>query len=235
MAKWTTEKMVKELKILLGERLVSVVLYGSMASGDHAGKNSDVNLLVVTRHLMMPELQSLSKAVMPWVKQGNHPPLFLTQNHLKEFVSVFPIEILDIQNSHQVLFGIDPVEGFSVSNDHLKVQLQHELQAKLIRLKTHYMLTESRPSLVQKLMVDSLSSFLILFKHSLWLYGVKPPLKKLEALQILKTHVAFDLEVFEVVDRLKRGEKVPGLDVSQTFQKYLGSVEAIVNNVDRLG
>jgi Nucleotidyltransferase domain len=233
MANWTTEKVVEELKSLLGERLVSIVLYGSMAAGDHTGKNSDVNLLVVNKNLMPDELQSLSKVFVPWVKEGNHPPLLLNQNHLKEFASVFPVEILDIQNSHKVLYGIDPVDGVKVSNDHLKIQLQHELQGKLIRLKTQFILTESKPAAVTQLMVDSLSSFLVLFKNTLWLYSVRPSEKKMEALRQLKNHIAFDIEPFVAVDNLKRGVKASELSVLATFQKYLMAIQAIVNSVEK--
>jgi predicted nucleotidyltransferase len=235
MGKWTKEKVTDELKTILGERLVSVVLYGSQAAGDHTNKNSDVNLLIVTKNLMTEELQALSKVIVPWVKEDNHPPLFLTRLHLKEFASVFPVEILDIQNNHQVLYGIDPLEGLAVSNDHLRIQLQHELQAKLLRLKTQFIMTESKPKAVQQLMVDSLSSFLVLFKNTLWLYDVKPDPQKMEALRQLKSSVAFDIEPFETVDHLKRGVEVGKLDILFTFRKYLSAIQSIVDNVDKLG
>jgi hypothetical protein len=235
MAKWTKERVVEELKNILGERLISVVLYGSHAAGDHTEKNSDVNLLIVTKILSTEELPILSKAIVPWVKAGNPPPLFLTRNHINEFAGVFPVEILDIQNSHQILYGDDCFNGVSVSNDHLLIQLQHELQGKLLRLKTQFILTESKPKALERLMVDSLSSFLVLFKNILWFYGVKPAPRKMDALHQLKTNMDFDLEPFEAADKLKRGIKTADLDVILTFQKYLGAVQAIVDNVDKLG
>lgn len=232
MAKWTTEKMVEELKTLLGSQLVSVVLYGSAAAGDHAGKNSDINLMVVTHELFPKELLALSKAMVPWTRQGNPPPLLLTREHLKDFVDVFPVEILDILHNHQVLYGPDPIKGLSISKDHLRVELEHELQGKLLQLKTHFALTEARPVLIEKLMVESLSTFLVLFKSALWLYGVKPPVKKMEALQKLKKRITFDADIFETVDRLKRGEKIKDLNVLVVFEKYLGSIETIIDNVN---
>jgi hypothetical protein len=235
MGKWTKEKVTDELKTTLGERLVSVVLYGSQAAGDQAGKNSDVNLLIVTKILMIEELQSLSKIIVPWVNEGNHPPLFLTRIHLKEFASVFPVEILDIQHSHQVLYGEDCFKDVSVSNDHLRIQLQHELQAKLLRLKTQFILTESKPKAVEKLMIDSLSSFLVLFKNTLWLYDVKPEPQKLQALHQLKSYAAFDIEPFETVAQLKREVKIDKLDIIFTFRKYLSAIQSIVNNIEKLG
>lgn len=232
MANWTAEKMTEELKALLGSQLVSVVLYGSAAGGDHAGKNSDINLLVVTHPLYPKELLGLSKAVIPWKGQGNPPPLFLTQEHLKDFVTVFPVEILDIQHNHQVLFGPDPVKGLSISHDHLRMEMEHELQGKLLQLRTQFMLTEARPGMVEKLMVESLSTFLILFKSALWLYGITPPPRKMEALRKLKDHISFDLEPFEIVNRLKHREKIKNLDVLGTFEKYLGAIESIIDNVN---
>src|SRR5260221_1750152 len=120
MGNWTTEKMTQELQALLGDRLVSVVLYGSAAAGDHAGKKSDINLLVTTKSLELKELQLLSKAVIPWVKRGNPPPMFITDGHMKDLTDVFPVEILDIQHNHQVLFGADPVEGLKVEKRDLR-------------------------------------------------------------------------------------------------------------------
>lgn len=233
MANWTKEKMLQELQTLLGSKLVSVVLYGSAAAGDHSGKNSDINLLVTTQPLDVKELRLLSKAVVPWTKQGNPPPLFLTDGHLKDLTDVFPVEILDMQHNHQVLYGPDPVQALKVDKGDLRVELEHELRGKLMRLRSRFTMTESRPSLVEKLMIDSFSTFLVLFKSVLWYYGDKPPAKKMEALRKLKTHIAFDLEVFEIVDRLKRGEKMKGLDVLGTFEKYLGNIETIVNNVNQ--
>jgi hypothetical protein len=232
MGKWTTEKMVQELQVLLGDRLVSVVLFGSAAAGDHTGKKSDINLLVITKRLDLKGLQVLSKAVVPWVGQGNPPPMFITEGHLNDLTDVFPVEILDIQHNHQVLFGGDPVEGLKVEHGDLRRELEHELRGKLMQLRTKFTLTEARPGLVEKLMVDSFSTFLVLFKGFLWFYGEKPPLKKMEALRKLKDHISFDLEVFETVEKLKLGEKIKGLDVLGTFEKYLGNIEMIVNNVN---
>ncbi len=233
MAKWTTEKAVQELKTLLGEKLVAVVLYGSAAGGDHAGKNSDINLLVTTKELGFKGLQLLSKAVVPWVKQNNPAPMFLIDGHLADLTDVFPVEILDMQYNHQMLYGPDPFPGLEIKKEHVRVELEHELRGKLMQLKSRFTLTEARPGLVEKLMLDSVSTFLVLCKGVLWFHGEKPPLKKMDALRKLKEFISFDLEVFETIDKLKNGEKIRNLDVLGAFEKYLGAIEKIVDNVNQ--
>jgi hypothetical protein len=233
MARWTNDKMTDELKTLLGSKLVSVVLYGSSAAGDHAGERSDVNLLVVTHPLKREDLHILSKAVVPWVRQRNPPPLLLTKEHLSEFVDVFPIEILDMQSNHQVLFGEDPLQALTVSTDHLRVELEHELQGKLLQLKTRYILTEGKSDKLWKLMVESISTFLVLFKNSLWIFNEKPPLKKMEALMKLRERFDFETEAFEKVDRVKRGGKTKGMDAIQVFEEYLDAIEALIERINQ--
>ncbi len=233
MAKWTTEKITEELKKLLKDKLVSVVLYGSAAAGDHAGHKSDINLLVVTHPLKRVDLLVLSDVVAPWVKQKNPPPLFLTQEHLKDFVDVFPLEILDMQSNHKLLYGLDVLSALTISTDHLRVELEHELQAKFLQLKTRYMLTEGKTKEVWHLMVTSLSTFLVLFKNSLWLYNENPPLKKIDALRKLRERFDFEMEAFETIDRVKRGESYKGLDAVKIFDEYLDAIESLIDRINQ--
>ncbi len=90
MANWTAEKMTEELKALLGSQLVSVVLYGSAAGGDHAGKNSDINLLVVTHPLYPKELLGLSKAVDPLEGTGQSSTFILDAGTSQRFRNCLP-------------------------------------------------------------------------------------------------------------------------------------------------
>ncbi len=231
MGNWTTEEMLEELKKHLGGRLVSVVLFGSAAGGDHSGKNSDVNLLVETKALKAEDLQLLSKAMVPWVKQGNAAPILMAQGHLTELTDVFPVEIQDMQHNHKVLYGKDPIARLKVQKARLRIELEHEICGKLLRLRTRYALTEARPSLVERLMVDSLSSFLVLFKGVLSVYGEKPPLKKMEALRRLAKRIKFDPKPFETLHRLKQGERIGDLDITATFEKYVEAIETVVEKL----
>ena len=60
MAQWTAEQFKDELQKLLGSDLISLVLYGSQAGGDHLGQASEINLLAVVHRLDLPQLRLIS-------------------------------------------------------------------------------------------------------------------------------------------------------------------------------
>lgn len=229
----TPEKLVEALKKDLGDGLKSVILYGSAATGDHAGRRSDYNVLVVVERLGVPELKAMSRTAATWAGQGNPPPLLFTVERLAKSSDVFPIELTDMKEAHKVLHGEDVLADLKVSEENLRLELEHELKGKLIQLRERYLLTGGRAKRVAELMVRSLSTFLVLFRASLRLFEDNVPPKKLEALAALRKHVSFDEDVFRTIHRMKEGSaRPPDPDVEPLFERYLQAVEAVVDAVD---
>ncbi len=229
----TQEQLTEKLKAACGPLLKSVILYGSAAAGDHTGRRSNYNVLVLLSQLGIQELKMLSEVAKGWVKVGNPAPLLLTPEGLKSSADVFPLEIADIKDSHRVLFGQDPVSGLPVRKENLRRQLEHELKGKLIRLRERYLLVAGNPRQVQELLIRSLSSFLVLLRGILRLYQSEVPVRKLEAVRALAKHLPLPTEVFETIDQLKRGKKIPGLDSERLFAEYLQAIESAVSALDK--
>ncbi|MBN2162468.1 MAG: nucleotidyltransferase domain-containing protein [Pontiellaceae bacterium] len=229
----TPEKLVEELKTACPDGLRSVILYGSAAAGDHAGKHSDYNVLVVTRDLGLQTLDAISRTAMKWSGAGNPSPLMFTEERLKQATDVFPVELLDIRECHRVLYGDNLVEGLEIDTSNLRLQIEHELRGKLIQLRQHYMLTGSKPKAVAELMVQSLSTFLVLFRAALRLFEQDVPRKKMDALEKLATHLDFEVSVFKTVRQLKDGLlKAKDLPVAELFGNYLKTIECVIDAVD---
>src|SRR2546423_12938766 len=77
MAKMTLDELVSQLQKAFGDGLVSVVLYGSAAAGEHIPKRSDYNVLVIVRELGLPELEREAAIARAWGEAGKPPPLTL--------------------------------------------------------------------------------------------------------------------------------------------------------------
>jgi len=227
------EELVKQLKQAMPAGLRSVVLYGSAATGDHIEGKSDYNILIVADRLGLAELDALSKPAVAWAKAGNRPPLLFTPQQLKASADVFAIELCDMQQSRKILFGEDLLADITVKPEHLRLELERDLKARLLQLRERYLLTRGKSRLVAELLTSSLSTFLVLFRAALRLYQPDVPARKLDALRALAQHVGFDAQAFLTIYELKERRKTRR-EVSPVslFELYLKIIEQVVDAVD---
>lgn len=233
----TPETFTEKLLDALGDRLVAVVLYGSAAAGERSESYSDFNVLVVSTRLGIEELNAIAPLSRTWAGNGNPPPLLFTWQRLKRSSDVFPIELLDIKENHQMLYGEDVLRELPISQGNLRFQLEHELKGKLIQLRESYLLTGAKPEEVIDLMVRSLSTFQVLLRAALRFYEIDVPHKKREAVRHLGKHVNFDVSIFEELQDLKDGlSSTSEIDAQDYFKRYLEAAEQaadLINNLSR--
>lgn len=228
------EKLVEELEQAWGEKLRSVILYGSAAAGDYVGKHSDLNVLVVAKSLDQATLKSFAKTARKWSKDGNPPPLLFTEERLRQAADVFPIELLDIKECRKILYGSDPIENIEIDTSNLRLEIEHELRGKLIQLRQRYLTVADKRRRTAELMVESVGTFLVLLRAALRLFEKNVPVRKVEALDHLDRHIECDLSVFKTVNSLKAGQAKTGdIAVDQLFDQYLAAIESVVDEVDR--
>ncbi len=227
------EQLLSQLRTALGSGIRSVTLYGSAAAGDHVGKRSDYNVLVVTDRLGVKEMTALSKPSLAWQKAGNPPPLFFTFERLKKSADVFPIELMDMRDSRKVLYGEDVIGEVEIHPENLRLILEHELKSHLVRLRDAFIATVGKPKRIVDLMVESLSTTLVLFRASLRLFEDRVPARKIDALERLASHIRFDHDIFEKVEGVKEGRTPEGnIDAVALFEQYLATIEFVVDAVD---
>jgi len=141
--KGITDDFVRELKNVYGDGLVSVVLYGSAASGEYAVRHSNVNIAVILRDA---GIRNLSK-MAPIMKKRRFRiinPVFFTEEYIRRSTDVFPIEFLDMKENYAVLYGKDVLVDLSIDTKNLKFQCEQELKSKLINIKRAYLLNANR-------------------------------------------------------------------------------------------
>lgn len=229
------ETFTQEVKTALGEELITLTVYGSAATGEDTKKYSDINTLIVAKKLDLPVLKRLSTAVAGWVKKGQPAPILFTKDRLEKSVDVFPIEILDMKERHKVLVGEDILPDLEVDTKHLRFQVEQELKGKFIQLRDGYLLTGNKPKLIAELLVQSLSTFQLLFRAALRLYEPNEASTKKAAPQRLASHIEFSAEPFEQVVRLRSGELKPkDINLEGLFADYLSAVSTVADAVDQL-
>jgi len=103
-------RLVDDLRAGHGDNLASIVLYGSVAAGDHVELRSDHNLLIVLKRIALEDLRLSQATMRDWVGHGQPMPVYFTVEELKRAADVFPIEFLQMERARKVLHGRDPFE-----------------------------------------------------------------------------------------------------------------------------
>ncbi|MBL0349943.1 MAG: hypothetical protein IPP68_06170 [Elusimicrobia bacterium] len=231
--KKTAADFAGELAGLLGPQLVSIVLHGSAASGNFVEGHSDQNLIVVLKDGSLPVLKRALPAVWRWRKSGQPIPVFFSKDGLSRSVEDFPVEFLDLRDGYRVLAGADVIAPLHVQGVHLRHQIEHELKGKLLRLRRAYFEAGGRRKDLLRVMVQSVSGVLVLFRHALRLFGEEPPVKKTDALGALARKVSFDADVVGEILSMKTGVKPAG-DPDVLFDRYLKAIDDVLAAVDAL-
>ena len=228
-------QLVERLTKSYGDRIVSVVLYGSAAVGDHHGRFSDVNILCILRLVTPRELADSASVFKWWEKLGNPAPLLFGLEEFRNSTDCFPIESHDIRERHRILHGDDVVKDLEVDDSFYRAQVEHELRAKLLRLRQKAASALQAKDLLLGLMADSISTFSVLFRHALRLHGVEAAFEKRVVVEQAVAHFDIQPSPFTtLLDFREKTIKARDIQPSRLFEEYLGQIQIVVDAVDRL-
>lgn len=228
-------QLVEKLRGAFQDGLVSVVLYGSAATGDHQPKFSDYNVLCVLSELNARELAAGEPIFRWWREQGSPAPLLLTRREVETSTDCFAIEFRDIQSCHRILHGEDVVSGLAIDNSFYRAQVEHDLRSKLLRLRQKAAGMLSDGNLLRRLLLDSVSTFCVLFRHALLLDGVEAPLRKREIIRAAREHFGIDAAPFEkLLDVREERIRPREANAAGLLDPYLAGIATVIDAVDRV-
>src|SRR5579864_1730138 len=226
--------LVTRLKNAAGSNLLSVILYGSAATGEFHPGHSDLNVLCIMQSLGRDDLGKLHAASAWWAKQGHPAPLFFTLNELKHSADVFAIELMDIKAAHRVLHGDDVIASLQVPMHLHRLQVERELRNSTLRLRQHYARHPADSRKTLKLMTSSISTFAVLFRHALIALGEDTPPTKRSTMDRLGSVLGFDPSPFHTIFDIREGHKRErDVDVQATFDAYLDRIAEVTEEIDR--
>ncbi len=229
----TLETLVSQLKGVYGETLRSVLLYGSAVAGEHLKKRSDYNVLVVLDAVPLDRLAAVGAVLRSWGEAGNPPPMMFTMSEWKSSADVFPMEYADILERHRVLHGIDVTEGVVVSRSDLRLEVEQQALGKLLHIRRAAMAAGDDRSGQIRLMEDSLSAIMVVFRGVSRLHDEIPP-QDYSALSLQVAGLAgFDPgPVQRIIEHVRGNKKVDKNEAGTILAGYMAEVEALVTHLD---
>ncbi len=228
------EELVDRLRQAHSRSLVSVILYGSAAGADHHERFSDLNVLSVLTEVSPASLAASEPVFKWWCAQGNPSPLLLSEEEVETSTDCFPIEFHDMQEQRRVLFGKDVIASLMIDKTFYRAQIEHELRAKLLRLRQKAASALADKQALLRLMIDSVSNFLVLSRHALLVSGLPSGSQKREIAASLGGIGADPAPFNALLDLREQKTKPAGVDPESLFASYLKQIEAVVAHVDRL-
>ena len=227
------KNLVERLHDAARENLESITLYGSAARGDFHEAHSDLNVLCILRSLRAAQLARVSGVVKWWTTvQHQTAPLFFSAEELRQSADVFAIEILDMQESHRVLYGTDVVAGINVPMNLHRVQVEHELRTLLLKLRQHLLRDEENHQELGAILAKSFSSALTLLRHTLIAFQERPPAGASELFARIAALTGADASAFESVGRLREAKSLDKDAVLPAYDGYLAALEKVIMALD---
>jgi len=221
--------LAQDLRRVYGDELVSLVLYGSAAAGDFVDRHSNLNLLAVLKNCT-PEKIKLAGDPLRRIKTANL--LILSENDIAASTDVFPIEFLDMQENYCLLDGQDILKDVHVDMRNLRFQCEHELKAKLFRLRRAYMMERNNNVLVRLLLV-SFTSVIHILRSALRIKGKTVPYSKHDALPVIAGEFAIDLPLWEKILEAREKRLRLGKDTALIFAAFVRDLETVAGIVDK--
>ena len=217
---------------LHGDNLKSISLYGSAVGEDFIPKKSNINLLLVMERIDPPDLKKSLKLINQGRKKGIIP-LLLTVEHMKSSTDTFPIEFLEMKENYILIYGKDILDELEVNSRNVRLQCEQQLKGGLIRLYQVYLEIGMREKRIRALLINSLTSFIPIFRSLLRLKGKALPVKKRDIISDLEKEFTVNGALFLKVLQMKEGKKVED-NLEKLFGDYLEEVEKLCIICDRM-
>jgi hypothetical protein len=230
------QALVRDMSTALGANLRSILLYGSAARGDHAGANSDLNVMVVVVDGSPEDLEPAAPVQKKWVRGGNPPFLIVTAEWILNSTDVFPLEFTDMVAAHRMLLGESPLSGVRVSDAHLRHQCEHEIRSIVLRLRAAYLDAYRKASHLEGLLITSFGSVTTVARAALRLSGEAVPARNEELFDAVARRFSLSAPALRAAAEIKHGRKEKDRrKMKRIFLDWFDQVAALGRALDAVG
>ncbi|NOT34817.1 MAG: hypothetical protein HOP12_11685 [Candidatus Eisenbacteria bacterium] len=220
----------------LGDEFLACYLTGSALHTGFDPKRSGVNLLLIARSLDLTLLDRVHDA-MP--RDSKATPriesLFMSELQMRRSLDAFSIEWVEIAEAHLLIEGQDVIRGIEVPILNLRLQCEHELRVKLMRLRHSYLADRGRPKALAATLSGVASSFATLFRTLIRLREETPPAQTPEVVQRVADLYQLDARGLIGAYQLRFSDReYADAELLEVYRRFLVEIDRLVNAIDTL-
>jgi predicted nucleotidyltransferase len=229
------KEYVTDWQTAFGREVEAILLYGSAARGEYVAGKSDINFLVVVTPAGMNRLREAVEITEKWRRRSVAVPLVLTRDYIQASLDSFPIEFLNMQRHHRVVFGSDALAGLEISPQNLRLQLEREIKGKLLHLREGWLSLGHDRRALSDLLVRSIPTFAALCEAFLFLKEEKIPTARKEIFQKVVQVAGLNGDFVESLFRLPEKEhRLYREELWKLVEDYIAQIEKLAAYLDRM-
>jgi len=230
-----TRLWVQPVREALGAEFLAAYVTGSALHQGFDERRSRVNVLLVSRSLNLDVLDAVRERLPEDRKPPHFHPLFVTPQQIEKSLDVFPIEWIDIRENHLLIEGQDVLGSVEVPRGNLRLQLEHDLRARLVSLRQSYIANPRHPEELGAVLRASASGFATLCRTLLRLRGESPPADAAKVIERVADVFGLSAEGLLAAHLVRYGEHHhKGHELQGFYRRFLIEVERLVNAIDEM-
>lgn len=227
------ENFVPVLQELFGDDLQAVVMYGSAAKGTYVAGVSDVNLLLLTGKTHPEAIMKLGNRAKKSINKHRLSVQFLTASEFENSTDVFPMEYLDIRNSHILVWGSAELETLKIESTYLRHQVEERLRGSVHALRQALFASQGKAKLLSGVLKEWFGSQAALLRAVLRLAGRSDvPEKPQDLVDAIASTFELDPSGLYPLLQLREGDKSG--DAAQIAVQTLQFLTQLVQKVDAM-
>ena len=224
----------REVQEHVGDRLKSLILYGSALTDDFVESKSDYNFMVVAEPLDLELLDRLAARAKAWRKQRIPAPLLFSSEFIERARDSYPLEFLAMQARYEVLLGDDVLAGVGIEKADVRLQCESELRGKLLLFRRVYVESGLDAKHLHAMVVHGVPALYAIFRGLLFLRDGDWKTMGEEFRQACSDHVGIDAAMLQHLHEVRHRKKAPKREeVRLEIGRLLDLLERLANEADR--
>ena len=213
-----------DLQHIFGERLHAVAAYGQPGASPAA-------CLALVRAITADDLDKCAAHAAAWYRAGCATPLLLTKEEFAASLDAFPIEYGEIIETHEIIFGVDPFTGLTISQGDLRRACEVLVKSHLLHLRQNYVECRGRQSAIGALVAEGAPGFALILRRLARLDGA-PAATNSDLSAYASRRPGLEPRVVGDVLALAGQPGGSGVDATRLYPGYLAAVQRLWEFID---
>ncbi len=222
------QELTETLQRLAGDNLRGLTVFGDVTTADFVPNATLIRSVALLGGMDLALLDQLRRAGLRLGRRHLQAPLMMTPAYIKDSCDTFPLEFLEIQQTHTAILGPDTFGELEFEREHIRLQAERELKRELINLRQGLLASAGKDKLLGQLCRDALAQTVRVLRGILWLRQVRCPNSRRGILEEAQRQTSINMAgLLDVVEGSARSDFI-------SLQRFYRDVERLSDYVNRL-